>query len=78
MGERPLVASVHALYEFTLSEILPFSNVRWRLFSDNTQFQAILQLSSGDVAVGRGGYGCVLLNRSGGFGKGSSLKKMVW
>ena len=63
-GERPLVASVHGLYEFTLSEILPFANGAADYFRQHS-VSAILQLSSGDVAVGTKDGGLVLLNRSG-------------
>jgi class 3 adenylate cyclase len=64
-GERPLLASRQALFDFTLSDIVPFANSASEYLKQN-EIYFVKQLSSGDVAVGTKNGGLVLLNRQGG------------
>jgi len=63
-GERPLIASVHALFEFTLSDIVPFVNDAAAYLKKN-EIYTVKQLSNGDIAAGTKNGGLVLLNRQG-------------
>jgi len=63
-GEHPLIASVHKLFSFTLSDIVPFPNEAAEYLKKN-EIYAVKQLSNGDIAVGTKNGGLVLLNRQG-------------
>jgi class 3 adenylate cyclase len=63
-GDRPLLASADALFNFALSEIVPFTNSARAYFRQNKVF-SLTRLSSGDIAVGTRNGGLVLLNRRG-------------
>ncbi len=63
-GEHPLLAGRQALYNFSLSEIVPFANHASEYIQQNEVY-SIKQLSTGDIAVGTRTGGLVLLNRQG-------------
>jgi hypothetical protein len=63
-GDHPLLASPQALFNFTLTDIVPFHNAASAYLKQNEVY-CVTQLSSGDVAVGTKNGGLVLLNRQG-------------
>jgi class 3 adenylate cyclase len=63
-GERPIIASVHALFDFGLSEMVHFNNAASAYLRENSVW-SVAQLSNGDVAVGTRTGGVVLLTRQG-------------
>ena len=63
-GDRPLLASSTALFNFGLTDILPFPNSA-SAYLEQSKIFSLLQLSSGDIAVGTRNGGLVLLNRQG-------------
>jgi class 3 adenylate cyclase len=63
-GERPLLASADGLFNFGLTDILPFANAAGAYFKQN-KIYSVEQLSSGEIAVGTRHGGLVLLNRHG-------------
>jgi class 3 adenylate cyclase len=64
MGERPLIASNKALFNFALSEIAPFPNAA-SAYLEQSGIYFVRQLASGDIAVGTKNGGLVLLDRQG-------------
>jgi class 3 adenylate cyclase len=64
LSDRPLLASSNALYNFGLTDIVPFANSA-SAYLDQSKIFSLEQLSSGDIAVGTRNGGLVLLNRQG-------------
>ncbi len=63
-GERPLLGTRRALFNFTLNEITPFANEANDYINEHEAF-SMRQLSSGDIAIGTRSGGLVLLDRQG-------------
>ena len=64
MGEHPILGGRHALFNFSLGEIVPFAN-EGQSYIDEHEVYSLRQLTSGDIAVGTHNGGLVLLDREG-------------